>query len=120
MFVKNCLLIFSIIFFLSMFKVNAQIRGCLIGDKVYFQGRISNKFFKGSGFYQDESNCITGGQYYMLVKETERDCYAIYDNSGPDTNPSNYLLGPGDRVTFTLYNCPIDDYIPLLILATGG
>lgn len=92
-------------------KSIAQERGCLISGRVYYEDRITNKYFKGSSYYTDYTGCTPGGEYFELTSQNTNNCFAFYDGSGDDETESNYLLGPGIRVRFLVYECPIDDYI---------
>ncbi|KLT66614.1 hypothetical protein [Pedobacter sp. BMA] len=121
-------IIHAVLLFLA-FPVLAD-TGCLIntsaGPKVYYVPQFSGTttFYQGSGTvrYGNQASCQAGNSpsnsYYILTSAAGPTCYAGYDGSGATNDGANYQQS-GNRVTFNVANCPLDDYIPLLIIFAG-
>lgn len=103
---KRC---FFLLFFLSIFfSSNAQtfINGCLITS--YNPDRIYTS--------------LNGGDYYITVcngtSPSNRYAYATGSTGG--LGSCNNGVVNGYRTSYFVALCPIDDYIPFILLATAG
>jgi hypothetical protein len=86
-----------------------QQTGCLLPNgKIHYQ---ENGISRGKTNYNATPNVLSTAVFCEEDVLVNSDC--CVDNKN---NPANQ----GSKVKFYLYECPIDDYVPLLILAIGG
>ncbi|WP_316782863.1 hypothetical protein [Pedobacter frigiditerrae] len=85
----------------------AQQNGCQQGNQVFQLNIVT-------WFTPIQSNCPQGSttstQYAQVISSTNTICYIGAFGAG----------GTGRIVSYRIALCPIDDYIPFLILAAGG
>ena len=102
---------------LIIFAVNAwcadvygrQLTGCLLPNgKIHYQEEGINK---GKTNYAATPNVLITAVF------CDED---VLDNPDCCVDQRNNPAYQGSKVKFYLYQCPIDDYIPLMILAVGG
>ena len=112
-------------FFTSLFLCFAAVasadNGCYVvstGRMYYQTPRSNNTLFEGAGFYVDLAQCSNNGQYFDNLSSTNTNCSAVYDGSGSKNQASNYLVS-GKKATFSVYTCPIDDYILPSMIVLG-
>lgn len=129
---------FTIVFFTKFFFVFLLINslvsnplraddGCLVSGMGMFYANPANgnstTYFRGGAYYVSAAECSQGisptKSYYSVTSTSNANCYAFYDGSGSVTSSSNYYYSGKKRV-FNVLNCPIDDYIPLLITIISG
>ncbi|RZK93156.1 MAG: hypothetical protein EOO98_00465 [Pedobacter sp.] len=101
--------------------------GCLVsGYGMFFQDPVASNpttFFRGGSYRVTVAECSAGvspsNSYYVVTTTSSQDCYAGYSGSGSQTNMRNYTF-MGKKRVFNVMYCPIDDYIPALVLGFAG
>lgn len=91
-------------------KVLAQQEtGCLLPNgKLYYR---ENGVHGGKTNYRSNPNILMGSVFCIDV---------VTSNSNCKVGRKNNAANQGTKRTFYLYQCPLDDYIPLIMLFVGG
>ena len=86
-----------------------QQTGCLLPNgSIHYQ---ENGVHGGKTNYNSTPNVLSSSVFCVTTVGSNADCKVNKKN-----NPANQ----GTKRKFYLYQCPIDDYIPLLVLAISG
>lgn len=123
----------SIVFASIAQNVNAA-DGCYITNsvpqpRIYYTRQVGadtspQRFFNGSNYYFTgcPSGASTSSQYAVILRDAtipRMYCWADRRPGGESaTNPNEYNVN-GYLVTFGIEQCPIDDFVPLILTATG-
>ncbi|MEJ5995903.1 hypothetical protein WG904_15850 [Pedobacter sp. Du54] len=117
--IKKIVLILVLIFAYGLSKVSAhygQYTGCLSANTQYI-------YYTSYGTYKGVPNFNWDQGYYdgERIALSNTYCSNVYGgNNSCRINGSGSGSTYGKLVTFYFFPCPIDDYIPLLLVAIGG
>jgi len=119
--------VFLCLLLIFCLKAKAQ-QGCVISGKIFYQktgevGAPLTRYLYDSSLSYDVIATCPANDYntYALQGTAVTTGFPFYTLIECGfTGDSWFVANRGRVYNFTILNCPIDDYIPFLILVTGG